>query len=57
MSHSSIRQSAALLALAALLGSPPAAFDTYWHSQCSRKVGGLWWPTAGRRRRPSNGAR
>jgi hypothetical protein len=29
----------ALLALAGLLVSPAAGFDTYWHSQCSQKVG------------------
>jgi hypothetical protein len=39
MFFTAVRQSAALLVLAALLGSPLAAFDTYWHSQCSRKVG------------------
>jgi hypothetical protein len=39
MSDSAVRQSSALLALAALLGSPLVAFDTHWHSQCSRKVG------------------
>ena len=39
MSNSAIGQSATLLALAALLSSPLAAFETHWHSQCSRKVG------------------
>ncbi|HYL12718.1 MAG TPA: hypothetical protein VEV41_06765 [Terriglobales bacterium] len=29
----------ALLALVALLASPVAGFDTYWHSQCSQAVG------------------
>jgi len=34
-----VRKFAALLTLAALLVSPAAGFDTYWHSQCSQKVG------------------
>jgi len=34
-----LRQFSALLALAALLVSPAAGFDSYWHSQCSQKVG------------------
>lgn len=34
-----MRKISALLALAALLVSPAAGFDTYWHSQCSQKVG------------------
>jgi hypothetical protein len=34
-----VRKFSALLALAALLVSPAAGFDTYWHSQCSQKVG------------------
>ena len=34
-----MRRFGALLALAALLVSPAAGFDTYWHSQCSQKVG------------------
>src|SRR5579872_1114670 len=29
----------ALVLLAAFLTSPAAGFDTYWHSQCSQKVG------------------
>lgn len=33
------RKFSALLALAALLVSPAAGFDTYWHSQCSQAVG------------------
>ena len=33
------RKLLALLALASLLVSPAAGFDTYWHSQCSQKVG------------------
>ena len=33
------RKFAALLSLAALLVSPAAGFDTYWHSQCTQKVG------------------
>jgi hypothetical protein len=39
MSHSAANHRAALLALAALLGPPLGAFDTYWHSQCSHRVG------------------
>jgi len=34
-----VRKASALLALVALLASPAAGFDTYWHSQCSQKVG------------------
>lgn len=34
-----MRRFGAVLALAALLVSPAAGFDTYWHSQCSQKVG------------------
>jgi len=34
-----VRKFTALLALVALLVSPAAGFDTYWHSQCSQKVG------------------
>ena len=33
------RRFSAVLALAALLVSPAAGFDTYWHSQCSQEVG------------------
>jgi len=33
------RKFLALLALASFLVSPAAGFDTYWHSQCSQKVG------------------
>src|SRR5690242_21391377 len=33
------RKLLALLALASFLVSPAAGFDTYWHSQCSQKVG------------------
>ncbi|MFN7993485.1 MAG: hypothetical protein U0Q18_07785 [Bryobacteraceae bacterium] len=39
MSDSIVRQGVALLALAALAGSPAAGFDTYWHSECSHRVG------------------
>jgi hypothetical protein len=34
-----VRKLSALLAVATLLVSPAAGFDTYWHSQCSQKVG------------------
>jgi hypothetical protein len=34
-----VRKLAALLALTALLASPAAGFDTFWHSQCNQKVG------------------
>ena len=34
-----VRRFGAVLALAALLVSPAAGFDTYWHSQCSQRVG------------------
>jgi hypothetical protein len=34
-----LRQASALLALAALLASPAAGFDTYWHAQCTQKAG------------------
>ena len=34
-----LQKCSALLALAALLVSPAAGFDTYWHSRCSQKVG------------------
>lgn len=34
-----MRRFAALLALVAWLTSPATGFDTYWHSQCSQKVG------------------
>ena len=34
-----LRRVAAVLALAALLASPAAGFDTYWHSQCTQKAG------------------
>jgi hypothetical protein len=34
-----LRQFAAVLALTALLISPASGFDSYWHSQCSQKVG------------------
>ena len=34
-----MRKFSALLALAGLLASPAAGFDTYWHYQCSKKVG------------------
>lgn len=34
-----MRKLSALLAFAALLASPASGFDTYWHSQCSQKVG------------------
>ena len=33
------RKFSALLALFALIVSPAAGFDTFWHSQCSQKVG------------------
>ncbi|HZP64101.1 MAG TPA: hypothetical protein VFB28_11850, partial [Terriglobales bacterium] len=33
------RNISAVLAVIALLLSPAAGFDTYWHSQCSQKVG------------------
>ncbi|HEV2115172.1 MAG TPA: hypothetical protein VGR48_04040 [Terriglobales bacterium] len=33
------RRFLALVALASFLVSPAAGFDTYWHSQCSQKVG------------------
>lgn len=33
------RKFVAVVALAAMLVSPAAGFDTYWHSQCSQKVG------------------
>jgi hypothetical protein len=33
------RRLSALLALTALLISPASGFDSYWHSQCSQKVG------------------
>jgi hypothetical protein len=33
------RKILAVLALAALLVSSATGFDTYWHSQCSQKVG------------------
>src|SRR5215469_7117714 len=39
MPHGTIRKFSALLAFIALLASPAAGFDTYWHSQCSQKVG------------------
>jgi hypothetical protein len=34
-----LRRLSALLALAGLLVSPAAGFDSYWHSQCTQKVG------------------
>src|SRR5712692_5827519 len=34
-----IRHFSALLALAGVLASPAAGFDTYWHVQCSQRVG------------------
>jgi hypothetical protein len=34
-----VRRILALLALASFLVSPAAGFDTYWHSQCSQRVG------------------
>lgn len=34
-----MRKISAVLALAALLVSPAAGFDSYWHLQCSQKVG------------------
>jgi hypothetical protein len=34
-----VRKFSALLAFAALMASPASGFDTYWHSQCSQKVG------------------
>jgi hypothetical protein len=34
-----MRKFCALLALSALLASPAAGFDSYWHLQCSQKVG------------------
>ena len=34
-----MRKLAALVTLAALVVSPAAGFDTYWHSQCTEKVG------------------
>ena len=34
-----VRKIAALLAVAALLVSPAAGFDSYWHSQCTQAVG------------------
>ena len=34
-----MRSFCALVALVALLVSPATSFDTYWHSQCSQKVG------------------
>lgn len=34
-----VRRFCALLALATLCASPATGFDTYWHSQCSQKVG------------------
>jgi len=34
-----IREFTALLALTALLVSPASGLDSYWHSQCSQKVG------------------
>ena len=34
-----MRKLSALVALIALLASPASGFDTYWHSQCSQKVG------------------
>ena len=34
-----LRRFSALLALAGLLVSPAAGFDSYWHSQCTQKVG------------------
>lgn len=34
-----MRKFFALLALTALLASPAAGFDTYWHLQCSQRVG------------------
>lgn len=34
-----MRKISALLALAALLVSPAAGFDSYWHLQCSQRVG------------------
>ena len=39
MAYPAIRRATAVLALATLPGFPLAAFDTFWHSQCSRKVG------------------
>ena len=33
------RRVLALIALAALLASPAAGFDSYWHSQCTQKAG------------------
>ena len=33
------RRFAALLALAALVVSPAAGFDSYWHAQCTQKAG------------------
>jgi hypothetical protein len=37
-----IRHFSALVALAGLLVSPAAGFDTYWHAQCSQRVGELF---------------
>ena len=34
-----VRKFSALVVLAGFLVSPAAGFDTYWHSQCSQKVG------------------
>src|ERR1700674_2597859 len=34
-----MRQFSVLPAVAVLLVSPAAGFDTYWHSQCSQRVG------------------
>ena len=34
-----LRRFSALLALASLLVCPAAGFDSYWHSQCTQKVG------------------
>src|SRR5947209_3047675 len=33
------RRLSALFALVALLASPAAGFDSYWHSQCTQKAG------------------
>jgi hypothetical protein len=33
------RRFTALLALAALVASPAAGFDSYWHTQCTQKAG------------------
>src|SRR5215470_8855060 len=39
MPRGTIRKFSGLMALIALLASPAAGFDTYWHSQCTQRVG------------------